>query len=148
MNKKQSEAINDESIIGFIKTHSVAAIATIKSDGTPKVDTIYYTTDESPEPEILFITKTDTGIYIDIRNNPAVALVITDEAKLTTLQLEGNAIELTDDAHIDRTIKKMNDKSAHPSYWPPPIVKMKRGDFVVLKISPKDVRLNDYRESK
>jgi len=133
----------DKSTIAFLMSHSIAALATVDEDGSPSVATIYYTV--LKPPEILFITKSETAKLINIRKKSLIALAISDEDKLTTLQLKGTAQEIKDPEILDKVIDKITSKSAHPAYWPPPIIKMEQGNFVVLKITPTIMKLSDYR---
>lgn len=143
MKVTQTDGHGDKASIAFLTSQSIAALATIDSDGSPSVATIYYTV--AKPPNILFITKSETAKLINIRSHPIVALAITDEDKVTTLQLKGRAKEVTDPKTIGKAFDDITSKSAHPQYWPPPIVKMKRGDFVVVSITPFTMKLSDYR---
>lgn len=138
-----SKGNTNEATIAFLKSHTMAALATVDEDGSPSVATIYYTT--LVPPEILFITKSETAKLINMRANPTVALAISDENQLTTLQLKGTAQEVRDPEVIDKVFDHITNKSAHPAHWPPPIIKMKQGNFVVMSITPTIMKLSDYR---
>jgi len=134
----------DEPTIVFLKSHSVAALATIDADNSPSVATVFYTVINPPE--VLFITKSETLKLINMRKNPKVALAITEENTLTSLQLKGIAKEVKDPSIIDKVFTNITNESAHPKYWPPPIIKMEQGNFVVLKITPTIMKLSDFRD--
>lgn len=133
----------DEATLKFLKAHSVAAIATVGNDGKPSVATIYYTS--LKPPEILFITKSETIKFVNMRKKADVALAISDEDSLMTLQLKGLAAEIREPEIIDKVFDDITNKSVHPAYWPPPIIKMKQGNFVVVSIVPTEMKLSDYR---
>jgi len=138
-----SKGKEDKATISFLRSHSIAALATIDPDGSPSVATIYYTC--LKPPEILFITKSETAKRINILNNSQIALAISEEKQLTTLQLKGVAEEVREPKVIDKVFDNITLESAHPDHWPPPIIKMHQGSFVVLRITPTIMKLSDYR---
>ena len=69
-----------DSISEFIKSHSIAVMATVNSEGQPSSSTIFYTM--SKNDEIWFLTKSDTTKYINLHHNSKASMTILDTTKL------------------------------------------------------------------
>lgn len=142
--------ITKKQVLKFLKEHSHASIATVTEDGMPEVATIYYGVDD--HLNFYIPTGTLSRKFKNIEKNPHVALAITDLEQLTTVQIEGVAsVALLTKKSLG--VIKILSKALSPSVWGsmksifdsiPPVIKMKNGLLVILKVEIKWARWADF----
>lgn len=129
----------------FIANHEVAVLSTIDRNGNIDGATVYYCT--FGEGIIHLITKGGTQKMHNIFANPQVALTITDEQKLRTLQLHGIAkIESNTDTKkmVFATIVRERDYEGEKRL--PPVTQLHEESFMVIKVIPTTVKYRDYKK--
>jgi general stress protein 26 len=127
----------------FLKNHTLAAIATVSSESTPHVANVYYVVDD--DLQIYCVTRTDTSKFQNIKNNPIVALVVTDEETVETVQLIGKAMVVKDETQASTILEKLWKVTLSSQSWPAPIVKISSGDLTLLKIKPKELKFGSFK---
>lgn len=89
---KQSQVIFE-----FIKSQSVGVVATINETGLPEAATMAVS--QTDKLELIFQTPNTTRKYANLQHNSHVAVVFGwDTENMVTVQYEGKAREVTDDA--------------------------------------------------
>lgn len=129
----------------FLKSHPVGVLSTV-NDGKPWGSAIYFVADE--EYNCFFITRVDTFKYKNIDKNPDVALTIADAEEQTTVQLSGKISKVPANQLMEVAFHKL--ASVQPkadSGWAPPIMKIHKGDYMVLQITPDSLQYANYKES-
>jgi nitroimidazol reductase NimA-like FMN-containing flavoprotein (pyridoxamine 5'-phosphate oxidase superfamily) len=124
-----------EDLLIFLKAHKHLSIATLKEDGAPSVAYVAYS--HTDNLEIIIGTSIHSRKAENILRDPRVALEITDEAQLLTVQIEGTAVLL------DRDEFEEKYASAHygklPESAPFDVVEEQRK----FLITPTFIRFND-----
>jgi len=130
-------------IFEFLKAHPVGVLATTNPDGTPQASAIYFGVDE--ELHVTFTTKRETHKYENILKNDAVMLVVYDAAKQTSVQIGGQAVEVTD-SETQHAIYYDTLKAAKQSGKDvvPPIAKINAGPYVGFTLKVHNIWLSDY----
>lgn len=142
--------ITKKEVLKFLKGHHHATIATVTENGLPEAATVYYGVDD--QLNVYIPTGALSRKFKNIKKNPHVALVVTNTKILTTVQMEGVA-----------TVEFITKKNHHvipilsealsPGIWDsvkhifdpiPPVIKMKNGLLVILKIKINWVRWADF----
>lgn len=142
--------ITKKEALKFLKEHRHVTIATVTENGLPEVATVYYGVDD--QLNVYIPTGVRSRKFKNIKKNPRVALVVTNAEQLTTLQMEGVAsIELTTKKN-HHVIPILSD-ALSPGIWDsmkhifdpiPPVIKMKNGLLVILKVKIDWARWADF----
>lgn len=140
-NKKQVEQLNT-----FLENHHVATLATVSKDSKPHAATIYYFMNYNSD--ICFFTKNETAKYKNLQEDNNIALVISDTESLQTIQIEGIAQEIINQAEMIRTTDNLAvDNLKNIGAWKEiPIEQIKKGDLAVFKIRPTWIRWTDFKD--
>ena len=143
--------ITKKEIFLFLKQNKSATVSTVSFENTPEASTMYYGVDEHLT---LYIAVGDkTRKYANLKRNPAIALVMTDEYMQQTVQAEGKAEEMHSVRNSSKAIKTLTEVLS-PNIWQtiahiwdpiPPIVKMNNGKIVIFKIKPTWMRWADFQ---
>lgn len=135
---------NKKTLYEFLKMHPVAHLATVTPDAKPLVSTVYFYANSMTE---LFIaTLSNTEKFKNIELNPDVALVVTDEDAQKTVQITGTASEEQNVAVRMAMLEQLATLQArNKSGWPPPIVKLDKGQLRLVKVKPLWIRFSDFQ---
>lgn len=139
MDTKQREAHK------FLDEHKVGVLSTVTEDGKPWGSTIYYVVSDS-NLNVYFLTHASSNKYRNLVANSAVALTVFDDYQQTTVQIAGTIDELEIGEEHDIVFRKISH--LHPPgqfAWNPPVSKIHDGEVVLLKITPKAMRLSSYK---
>lgn len=144
----ESNPKQKEQILRFLREHHGAVIATVSQEGLPESAYVFYVVDEvDGNLFFYFLTKKSTRKYENVQSNKQISLVVTDEARLVTVQGSGEVTEVLEDAEstrvFDALVKVMMKNIEN---WPPPVGKME-GDLAVLRVKPAWLRLCDFAEA-
>lgn len=126
----------------FLTDHQSAVLSSNDSDGHVTGATVYYMLRGS---NIYILTKSASRKAAGMIHNKEVALTVTDESALRTLQLRGVA-----EPEIDRAvINEVIDTIVAPRDYDegnklPPVMRTDGDKFIVFKITPTEVDLRDY----
>ena len=126
----------------YLKEHSIMEVATVDVHGNPYVATVHYIADN--DFTCYFIAKETTQKSTNLSVNHAVAGVVTDAAKAATLQLRGQAEDITSTKEAEEIMSRLAQTLREKSYWPSPAARMDRGAYRLFAILPRHVRLADF----
>lgn len=143
--------ITKKEVLKFLKEHRHVTISTVTENGLPEAATVYYGVDD--QLNVYIPTGVLSRKFKNIKKNPHVALVVTNTEKLTTLQMEGVAsVELT--TKKNHHVIPLLSEALSPGIWSsikhifdpiPPVIKMKNGLLVILKVKINWARWADFR---
>ena len=117
-------------------------VATVDVHGNPYVSTVHYIVDS--DLTCYFVSKETTQKSTNLSINHAVAGVVTDAAKAATLQLRGQAEDITSTEEAGEIMSRLAETLRDKSYWPSPAAKMDRGVYRLFAIRPQHMRLADF----
>jgi nitroimidazol reductase NimA-like FMN-containing flavoprotein (pyridoxamine 5'-phosphate oxidase superfamily) len=142
--------ITKKDVYLFLKQNKSATISTVSVENTPEAATMYYGVDKGFNFYVVIWDKSRK--YANFKRNPKVALVISDEYMLRTVQAEGEAEELKS-VKINSSALKTLMEVLSPTVWQtiahiwdpiPPILKMKNGAIAIFKIKITWLRWGDF----
>lgn len=137
----------DKQATEFLKENETATLSTIDRTGNVHGAIVYYITDEN---NLIYITtKSGTDKGRDVYAHSQVALTIHKTGTLQTLQIQGMAEvetnQKTKDAVLARIIKpRKYGKETHL----PPVTKLEDGSFMIIRITPTDMKYHDYSKHR
>ncbi len=140
---KTAQATLNEEMITFLKEHEIATFSTVDRDDTVHGAVVYYVVGE--ENNIYIMTKSETQKAHDIFGNKQVALTIFDSYELQTMQLEGEA-EVEANQKIKNIVfsEIVRPRLSKKGQQLPPVTQLKEGSFMIIRITPKNVKFRDY----
>jgi len=130
----------------FLKAHHLGVLSTVNDKSEPWGSTIVYTCDD--DLNCYFVTRADTLKYKNIADNPMVALTITELEEQRTLQLRGKVSRVPASDYIDVVFNKLAKANFHDQTWVPPVMKVHKGDYMVLCITPSKLQYADFKQKK
>jgi nitroimidazol reductase NimA-like FMN-containing flavoprotein (pyridoxamine 5'-phosphate oxidase superfamily) len=134
-------------IYNFLRKHDLATIGTLNRKKQPILAAVYYYIDD--EYNLYFVTKTNTRKYRNLKDNPAVGVVVVDEKKRFTVSAEGLAKEVSDeDAQVNIMNELAKVRGDSNSAWFPPIAQIDGGTYVLIKVDLRHVTMADYANFK
>ena len=129
----------------FLNAHPVGVLSTV-DNGKPWGSAIYFVADE--EFNCFFITRVDTLKFKNIDKNAEVALTVADPEAQTTVQLSGTVSKVPANQIMDVAFHKIAAvQPKSESGWAPPIMKIHKGDYMVLQITPSALQYANYSGS-
>lgn len=90
-----------KNIYTFILTNRAAALATVSPEGIPHVATVYCVLNK--DLSLYFMTRVEARKFVNLTNQPKIAMAFTNEPQLQTVQLTGIA-ERIDDLEIEQAV--------------------------------------------
>ncbi len=130
-----------------MKDHHMAILSTISEEGEPWGSAIIFAIDE--DLNFFFMTRADTLKYKNIEANPKVALTVADEEKQITVQARGKISRVEARDYMDVVFKKLADvKPRGDSQWVPPVMKVHKGDYMILRFTPSKLQYADFKQLK
>lgn len=128
----------------FLSSHNIGVLSTLGRNGLLRGSVVYYTYDPDA-PAIHLLTKADTKKAHNILATHQAAFTIYDEAKRQTLQLQGIA-EIEPDLSVkSRVFQEISSpKQYQDGVESPPVTGIDAGGYIVFRITPSTVELNDY----
>ena len=129
------------SALDFLKAHDAGVLATVSPDGNPHASIVYYVADDLFN--IYFLTKLGSRKYTGILSHPVVAFTIGRQDVPQTLQIEGVAVELTNDDEKRPHVAELMDTLSNNNPLYIPIAKMD-SEVVIMWIQPKWIRWADF----
>jgi len=128
----KKNVLNNE-VRKFLEEHATAAVATVSSDGSPQVATMYYDIDK--DLNFYFIAASNSGKLKNIKLNKYVAIAVGFGPEPVTVQAGGEA-EISLEAN-DKLVEKILGKIKFQSLDQWPVLWLEKGGLVVLKVKPK-----------
>lgn len=131
----------------FLKQHPMAVLSTVAEDGSPWGSAIYCVADE--DYNFFFVTRADTRKYRSLEQNPQAALTIADTDSQFTVQVTGVVSKVPARDTVDVVFKKLAAiKPKGDVEWIPPVIKIHKGDWMILKLTPTLLQFADYKAQK
>ena len=134
---------SSQELLQFLRSHDVAALASIK-ENKAYASTIYYFVED--DLRFYFLTRNGTLKFTNLRENGGVGLVITDQQTLQTVQVQGIAKEVDYSKEYQTTVKKFTDQLAKSGKeWEKiPINHITSGYYAFVQITPTWIRWTDF----
>ena len=126
----------------YINEHPLVVLSTVDASGKPHGSTLYVGSDE--HLNIYFMTKTGTGKYTNIQAMPFVAITASGEDDQTTLQIHGQAIEVTDPEEGNAVFEVLHSVRHNSHDFRLPISKLNAGTYAVFRVMVDDAVLTEY----
>jgi uncharacterized pyridoxamine 5'-phosphate oxidase family protein len=140
-------------IYSFLRDNPIAVMSSVGPNGYPHGVVIYFSINK--QCIVSFLTKAGTKKYENIKHNNRVMLTVFEPKTQTTVQITGQAEEITDSYDVNLVANKTLSASlkTSDSGMPPP-VKLLAGEYVAFNIEPFQIRMavfarpdpGDYRE--
>lgn len=125
----------------FLSVHRVATLATIAVNGPPDLATIYYIVDE--DLNLYFMTRIESRKYRNLKEQPMLSMVITDEGTMETIQLTGMSERIENFKDESAVLSKLWVADYAEQHWPGPAVKLYEAghsaQLAVTKIIPTEM---------
>lgn len=136
----------DENARTFIETHDIGVLSTIDRSGSVHGAVVYYLVGENNVLHIL--TKADTQKAHNTFANHQVAFTIYDAQKMQTVQIQGTAQIEADQETKDYVFSNLaKPRQYGDSKRLPPVTKLNKGSFMVIKITPTTAKFSDYKKT-
>lgn len=133
----------DAQAIDFLQKHDTAVLSTVDRTGNVQGAVVHYVVDI--KDRLYVVTKSETAKARAAFVHSQVALTIHEAGTVKTLQIEGNvAVEQNLEMRnmvFDSIIKLRSYKEG---LLLPPVTKISKGSFVVLRITPSRIQFSDY----
>lgn len=130
----------------FLESHPLGTLATLGSDGQIQMAAIYF----FPEKDFscYFVTKEATRKFINAQERKVATLLSFDEDELLSVEIAGEVTLVSDTISIAAHIEKFQNLASirKAGYWIPPIAQINAGAYVVCKLTPNMVVLNNFSE--
>ncbi len=144
--EREKRLVNpDDNQLQLIKSLNTATLSTVDREGNAHGAIIHYVYSND---QFYFLTKSDTDKSKDIAYHGQVALTIHVQNSLQTIQISGLADTEKDKnivAEIFREISTPKQYTEGTHF--PPIVSIKKGDYVVIRVTPTSLHYHDYSKS-
>ncbi len=138
----ENPPMSREEVYAWLTEANSGMLATVSADGEPHISTIFFVVDE--DFNMYFSTKTGTRKYGDMQENNRVALAVTDERLLVTVQLRGTVTTLKEGENEKGSFVRLMAADNRGARWMPPISKIDAGEYVMMKITPTWLRYGDF----
>lgn len=133
-------------IKSFIKSNSVAHIATLTQNSKPNLATIYYV---FKDDHLYFLTRSESKRVKNILKNNNVALLINDIPALITLQLECKAKIIDSEKDKNNILEAYSSAANEASQETfPPVIKTYGTSFKIIKCSINWFRYSNFSGPK
>ena len=122
-------------------------LATISESGDAHSAAVYvYLT---PDLTCYFVTKTATDKFKNIKKNAKATLSTYDENFLMFGELVGEAQQLESEEEVNTIILELQKvfESRKSSYWAPPVTQITGGEYVIIKVSPRQINYTNFEQS-
>ena len=139
-------ALFTEQASKFLSEHTIGVLSTSDIDGNVHGAAIYYIAES--ETSIYFVSKSLTTKVKDITLHRNVALTILYAPLAQTLQITGVAHQETNQDTIDYVFENIIKLRLYGGEMlKPPVTALKdSGEYVVIRITPTDVKFSDYKQ--
>jgi uncharacterized pyridoxamine 5'-phosphate oxidase family protein len=136
-----------EKVTEFLKDHHMAILSTVSENGKPWGSAIIFALDE--DMNFFFMTRADTFKYKNIEANPNVAFTVADEERQITVQASGKVTRVDADDYMDVVFKKLASVKPRGDFqWVPPVIKVHKGDYMILQFTPSRLQYADFKQRK
>ena len=127
----------------FLKSNHMGILSTVTEEGKPWGSAIFFVVDE--DFNIFFVTRMETFKYQNMDKNSYAALTVADHETLTTVQLSGKITRVPAENYMDVIFNKLAAiEPKGKSDWTPPLMKVHKGDYIPLQLTPSTLQYADY----
>lgn len=134
-----------EKAVEFLTQQQMGILSTISEDNKPWGSAVNFVIDD--DLNFYFLTRERTYKYKNIETNPEVAFTVADEEAQVTVQLQGTISKVPTKDVMDVVYKKLaRNRPRGDFYWVPPVIKVREGDYMVLRITPSKLNYADYKQ--
>ena len=131
----------------FLVYTPVGVLSTTDPNGEPHGVVIYFNIDDTFT--ITFLTRKGTKKYDNLIHNNHVMLTVFDAASQTTVQVSGEAYEITGRDDLEKTVKNILVKNRQlQGKGLMPIAKLQAGEFTAFRIRPAQMRMAIYTHAQ
>ncbi|MEI7838191.1 MAG: PH domain-containing protein [bacterium] len=142
---KDTLKINNECLI-FLREHNLGVLSTFNRQGSVNGATVYYLIDK--DNRLYLLTKSDSDKSRNILTSSKVSFTIYDEANLQTAQINGDAAVETSQEIIDYVFETLSKPRKYKEELKsPPVNNMQNGLFIVIKITPSQIKYHDFNKT-
>ena len=127
--------------LSFLKANTVGALATSAPENTPRVRLVHYASDGFI---FYFLTLENTRKSQDLRANAKAAFVVASNDTCHTLQIEGQAIEITDTATLSPELSALTKQLFPKDADAAPVTHLDPSKPVMFMLSPTWIRWGDF----
>lgn len=131
-----------EEALSFLVNHDVGILSTATNDGKPSARMVYYTCDDSFN--VYFITLKNTRKVAQLIANPHVAFVVSETETPHTIQIEGEAHDISATATNDALLTDFVKRLASHTQFGIPLTHLDASELVFYKITPTWMRWGDF----
>lgn len=132
-------------IAAYVNSHPLAVLSTVDSNGDPHGSTLYAGSDR--EVNLYFMTKSQTRKAQNIQANPSVSLTFSGEDHQTTLQVSGQASQITVPDEGSLAFQILGAIRHNSEDFRLPISKLEAGPYVVFKVTVIHALLTQYEHA-
>lgn len=135
--------VTNDGALTFLKEHDLAVLSSVDRSGNVQGAVVYYLIDQNDF--IYILTKSGTGKSRNIFAHHQVALTVHEAGTLQTVQVQGIATIEADQAIKDRVVSQIvKPRPYRGENLLPPVTKLHKGSFMVIKIHPTFMGFHDY----
>jgi general stress protein 26 len=143
--REQKLVAPDHNAMGLIGSQNIATLSTVDNEGNVHGAVIHYL---YLDEQFYFVTKSETTKARHIALHNQVALTIHEQNSLQTVQISGIAEKERSTEIISEVFKSISTPKnyAEGNHFAP-IVSMKKGDYVVFRVSPTTIKYHDFSKT-
>jgi general stress protein 26 len=135
--------INNADALAYIKSQDLAVVSTVSREGTVSGAVMYYLVDQ--DAHLYIMTKSETNKARGILSHGQLALTIHQQGSLKTAQISGIAQLETNQKVKDQVFSYFTKpRTYQEGKHAPPVTKLKKGAFMIVKITPTSITYTDY----
>lgn len=128
-----------------VMDQDLGVVSTMGGYGQPQAASLYFIFDSALN--IYFITRESSRKYKNIKRNPRVAFVVSSENPPQTVQLEGEAQEVTDPHEMTEYFTKLVTMASEKNVMPP-VSQIEDGRMIFMKIVTDWARSGNFETLK
>lgn len=139
--------MNEEKRAGaleFLKSRKTGVLSTLSKTQEPRARLVYFSSGD--DFTIYFLTFANTRKVEDLKAYPKAAFTVSDEEVPRTLQIEGDAVDITNSPVDDAIIEKLFDNLHMNAKYYAPIARFDRNDIRFFRLTPTWVRFGNFTE--
>jgi general stress protein 26 len=131
----------------FLLSNRAASLATVSPQAVPHAATIYFIVDE--KFNFYFSTHAQGRKFENLATNPKVAMTISNEKTVSTVQLTGMASRVEDYLEEQQILFELlrSRYKEDPNWQPPPLKMFERGEtnqIAIIKVVPYELSYGNF----
>lgn len=138
---------HNEKALSIIKNNSIGVVSTFNNNSldlymAPQSATTMAIVED--DFTLYFLTKTKSRKQYNIHSNPHISFVFSDLKTYETVQIEGTAVEITDDEVVLHYAFEIRKKISNRGRAFHPTEQFPRGKFTLYKCTPFWIRYGNF----